>query len=447
MAHGPIGLEGFDRRLVENMRKKHLQLDNIALLPEGGGWLLVEFGGETRQEAEDRARVLAEELRRAMNAPSMKVCTEPQEAARIWSVRETGLGASVFVPGEPHGWEGWEDAAVPPAQLGSYLRDLWKLMDRYSYISAMYGHFGQGCVHTRINFDLTTSDGIKKFRSFMEEAADIVVGYGGSISGEHGDGQARAELLPKMYGPELVQAFREFKTIWDPDGKMNPGKLVDPYRLDENLRLGATYRPPRLRTHFTFPDDEGGFAHAALRCVGVGRCRKLQAGTMCPSYMVTREEEHSTRGRARLLFEMLQGNPLHGGWRDEHVKEALDLCLACKGCKGECPVQVDMATYKAEFLAHYYAGRLRPRSAYSMGLIYWWARLAAHMPGTVNMLTHAPVLGSLAKVAAGIAPQRQIPAFAPHTFKDWFGRRGPRNEGQPQVILWPDTFNNHFHPA
>jgi len=446
MAHGPIGLEGFDRRLVENMRKKHLQLDNIALLPEGGGWLLVEFGGETRQEAEDRARVLAEELRRAMNAPSMKLCTELQEAARIWSVRETGLGASVFVPGEPHGWEGWEDAAVPPAKLGSYLRDLWKLMDRYGYISAMYGHFGQGCVHTRINFDLTTSDGIKKFRSFMEEAADIVVGYGGSISGEHGDGQSRAELLPKMYGPELVQAFREFKTIWDPDNRMNPGKVVDPYRMDENLRLGTAYNPPQLRTHFKFPDDQGSFSTATLRCVGVGKCRRTEGGTMCPSYMVTREEEHSTRGRARLLFEMLQSDPLKNNWRSESVKEALDLCLACKGCKGDCPVNVDMATYKAEFLSHYYQGRFRRRSSYTMGLIYWWARVASCMPGIANFFTHAPLFNNVAKLMAGVAPQREMPVFAPQPFKEWFHKRGPRNIGQPGVILWPDTFNNYLHP-
>lgn len=446
MAHGPIGLEGFDRRLVENMRKKHLQLDNIALLPEGGGWLLVEFGGETRQEAEDHALLLVEELKRATNAPFIKLCADPQEAARIWAVRETGLGASVFVPGEPHGWEGWEDAAVPPAKLGSYLRDLWKLMDRYGYISAMYGHFGQGCVHTRINFDLTTSDGIRKFRFFMQEATDIVVGYRGSISGEHGDGQSRAELLPKMYGPELVQAFREFKAIWDPDKKMNPGKVVDPYRMDENLRLGTGYNPPQLKTHFAFPDDQGSFSTSTLRCVGVGKCRRTEGGTMCPSYMVTREEEHSTRGRARLLFEMLQSDPLKGGWRSESVKEALDLCLACKGCKGDCPVNVDMATYKAEFLSHYYHGRLRPRSSYAMGLFYWWARIASRVPGIANFFTHAPLFNNVAKLMAGVAPQREMPVFAPQPFKEWFHKRDPRHTGQPRVILWPDTFNNYLHP-
>jgi Fe-S oxidoreductase len=273
-----------------------------------------------------------------------------------------------------------------------------------------------------------------------------VVRYGGSLSGEHGDGQARAELLPKMFGPELMRAFGEFKAIWDPEGKMNPGKLVDPYRIDQNLRLGTGYDPSQVKTHFSFVDDHSSFAHATLRCVGVGKCRKHEGGTMCPSYMVTREEMHSTRGRARLLFEMLQGNPLRHGWRDEHVKDALDLCLACKGCRGECPVQVDMATYKAEFLSHYYAGRVRPITAYTMGLIYWWARLAAHAPGAVNLFTQTPLLRDMVKWLGGVAPERQIPEFAPHTFKDWFRQRGPRNSGGPRVILWPDTFNNHFFP-
>jgi FAD/FMN-containing dehydrogenase/Fe-S oxidoreductase len=450
LAHGPIGLEGFDDHLVSNMRRKHLEAANLALLPEGGGWLLVEFGSDRKQEADDRARALMEELKRAANPPSTKLFTDPREAARIWAVREAGLPATVFVPGELPGWEGWEDAAVPPAKLGDYLRDLFKLLGRYDYDTALYGHFGQGCVHTRINFDLLTRDGIKKFRSFMEEAADLVVSYGGSLAGEHGDGQSRGELLPKMYGPELVQAFREFKTIWDPGGKMNPHKVVDPYRMDENLRLGTQYNPPRPVTHFKFPGDNGSFATATLRCVGVGKCRRTNRGTMCPSYMATLEEKHTTRGRTRALFEMLQGQVLTEGWRDENVKEALDLCLACKGCKGECPVNVDMATYKAEFLSHYYQGRLRPTSAYGMGLIYWWSRLASRMPALVNFFTQAPLLSDLAKLVMDVAPQRKLPVFASQTFKEWFrqrGQRNQRNQGKPSVILGPDTFNNYFHPA
>jgi FAD/FMN-containing dehydrogenase/Fe-S oxidoreductase len=447
MAHRPIALEGMDSTLIENMRKKNLHPAEVALLPQGGGWLLVEFGSDTGEESVDQAHRLMEQMQRKEHPPTMKLFENLKEAAKIWMVRESGLGATTSVPGEPHHWEGWEDAAVPPGKLGSYLRDFSSLLKKYDYTSALYGHFGQGCVHNRVNFDLTSREGIKKFRAFVEEAADIVVGYGGSLSGEHGDGQSRAELLPKMYGPELIQAFREFKAIWDPDGKMNPGKVINPYRLDENLRLGTAYNPRQLSTHFTFSDDEGSFAAAALRCVGVGKCRRTDGGTMCPSYMVTREEAHSTRGRARLLFEMLQGQVLKGDWRDEHVKEALDLCLACKGCKGDCPVNVDMATYKAEFLSHYYQGRLRPMSAYSMGLIYWWARLACRVPGLANFLVQAPVLSDIAKAVIGVAAQRRLPVFASLTFKEWFRQRGPRNAGAPRVILWPDTFNNYLHPA
>lgn len=445
LAHQPIGLEGFDARLVENMRKKRLQPENIKLLPEGGGWLLVEFGGDTAQEVRDRALALMEELKRSAHPPTMKLASG-QEARRLWSVREAALGATVFVPGEPHGWEGWEDAAVPPEKLGSYLRDLRGLFERYDYVSALYGHFGQGCVHTRINFDFASRAGVQKFRSFMQEAADLVVSYGGSISGEHGDGQSRGELLPRMYGQELVQAFREFKAIWDPAGKMNPGKVSDPYRMDENLRVGPTYNPPRLTTHFQFPEDHGSFATATLRCVGVGACRRTEGGTMCPSFMVTREEAHSTRGRTHMLFEMLQGEVLHDGWRNKQVKESLDLCLACKGCKSDCPVNVDMATYKAEFLSHYYRGRLRPRSAYSMGLIYWWARAASRAPGLANFVAQTPLLRNFAKWVAGVAPQRKMPVFASQTFKQWFHQRPPKNQDRPQVILWPDTFHNYLRP-
>lgn len=308
------------------------------------------------------------------------------------------------------------------------------------------GIFGQGCVHNRIDFDLKTQTGITKFRSFLEEAAELVVSYGGSLSGEHGDGQARAELLPKMFGEELVQAFREFKSIWDPDGKMNPGKIVDPYRIDENLRLGMSYQPLQTITSFKFPEDAGSMAHATLRCVGVGTCRRENGGKMCPSYMVTREEKHSTRGRSRLLFEMFQGTVITGGWRDHHVKDAMDLCLACKACKSECPVKVDMASYKAEFLSHYYKNRLRPRAAYTMGLIPWWSRIAAPLPRVTNFLTQTPFLSRLAKATAGIAPERTIPAFATQTFKDWFFKRASRMENGREVILWPDTFTNHFRP-
>jgi len=442
----PIGLEGMDDVLVHDIKIKRLHLENLDLLPDGKGWLLVEFGGETKEEADAHARRMMTALQKKPDAPSMRLYDDVEVEHHVWKTRELGLGATARVPGKPDTWEGWEDSAVPPERLGPYLRDLRALFNKYRYGCALYGHFGQGCVHTRIDFDLKTSEGIRTFRAFISEAADLVVSYGGSLSGEHGDGQSRAEFLPKMFGPELIEAFREFKTIWDPHGTMNPHKIVDPYRVDENLRLGADYHPPEPATHFAFSDDNHSFARATLRCVGVGECRRESGGTMCPSYRATREEMHSTRGRARLLWEMLEGNPLTGGWQDPHVHDALHLCLACKGCRHECPVNVDMASYKSEFLSHYYEKRLRPMPAYSMGLIYWWARAASIAPGLANLLTQTPLVRDLAKAVGGISSHRRMPPFATRTFTNWFRSRRMNTTNGPTVLLWPDTFNNYFFP-
>jgi FAD/FMN-containing dehydrogenase/Fe-S oxidoreductase len=465
MAHKPIGLEGFDDLLVGYTRRKGINSEGLALLPEGGGWLIVEFGANTAAEAESQAATLMQTLARGPRPPHIRLCSK-QQAKRVWEVRESALGVTSHVAGEPFNWEGWEDSAVAPEKLSSYLRDLRQLFAAYNYRGSLYGHFGHGCVHTRINFDLQSKDGVAKFRRFMEEAADLVVSYGGSISGEHGDGQARGELLSKMFGRELVQAFREFKAIWDPDWKMNPGKLIEPYKLDENLRLGVNYAPWQPKTHFKFAEDHGSLADATLRCVGVGKCRREEGGLMCPSYRATREEEHSTRGRAHLLWEMTQEELIVDGWKSEEVKKSLDLCLACKGCKSDCPVSVDLATYKSEFFSHYYEGRLRPRSSYAFGHIDLWARAASHVPGLANLATQLPLLRDISKLIAGIPTQRRIPAFAPETFAHWFRRTREENRkgttsfvpsadspnaalpaGKKTVLLWPDTFNNYFHPS
>jgi len=470
MEHRPIGLEGFDDIVVNASRHKGINLDAIAMLPEGCGWLMVEFGADTAAEAEAQARNLMETLERSAAPPHMRMFTDQQQARRIWDVRESSLGVTAHVPGEPLRWEGFEDSAVGPDKLGAYLRDLRKLMQDHHFDGSFYGHFGHACVHTRMDYDLESAEGIRKFRRFMEEAADLVVRYGGSISGEHGDGQSRGELLPKMFGPELMQAFRDFKSLWDPDWKMNPGKLIDPYRLDENLRLGAGYDPWQPETHFKFPDDHGSLAAATLRCVGVAKCRHDSGGVMCPSYRVTREEEHSTRGRAHLLWEMTKGDFIKDGWQSEAVKESLDLCLACKGCKSDCPVGVDVATYKAEFLSHYYEANGRPMNAQVLSRIDLWLRAASHMPGLVNLATQLPGLRDIAKLAAGIPGQRRIPAFAPQTFKQWWEARSSagvspavvrasrphapdsqqdtiRRDAGATVLLWADTFNNHFLPS
>jgi len=486
LEYKPIGLEGFDDLLVYYERTKGINTEGLSLLPEGGGWLMVEFGAESIPGAELQAQRMIDALRRSANPPNVKLYSGTN-AKRIWEIRESSLGATSHVPGEPLNWEGWEDAAVAPEKLGGYLRDLRKMMADFNYKGSLYGHFGHACVHTRLNFDLQSSEGIAKYRKFVEEAADLVVSYGGSLSGEHGDGQARAELLPKMFGPDLMDAFRQFKSAWDPDWKMNPGKVIEPYKLDENLRLGPNYAPWEPKTHFQFPTDHGSLSHAALRCVGVGKCRRDEGGLMCPSWRATHDEEHSTRGRAHLLWEMTQSPDrsdalIHDGWRSKEVKHSLDLCLSCKGCKSDCPVGVDVATYKSEFLSHYYEGRLRPLNAYAFGNIDFWASLASKTPGLINLTTQLPFLSDIAKAVAGIPAQRRIPPFAPETFKQWFfrtsragtirpsrewdgleinerqtepwksGPSGPRQAPEqdralaPEVLLWADTFNNYFLP-
>jgi FAD/FMN-containing dehydrogenase/Fe-S oxidoreductase len=444
----PIALEGFEGDVLAVMRQKNLQPENIALLPPGNGYLLAEFGGDTAAEADAEADKLVNWLRKQPEPPVIKVVRDPDEVKRIWKVREASNGGTTVIPGQhsiTH--EGWEDAAVHPRMLGRYLRDYKALLAKHGYKGWYYGHFGEGCVHQRVNFDLETDRGVRTFRRFLEEAADLVVQYGGSISGEHGDGHARAFLYEKMFGPELVDGFRQFKQLWDPDNKLNPGKVVDPYPPEAFLKLGADYNPLPVKTHFHFPDDQGSLEKATQRCVGVGACRKTDAGTMCPSYQVTRDEIHSTRGRAHLLFEMLQGEVLKGGWRDQAVKESMDLCLSCKGCKSECPTNVDIATYKSEFLSHYYEGRPRPFNHYAFGFIDRWARLASFAPKLVNAINSSPVVSRVAKAMLQVAQQREIPKLAEEIFVSWV-RKQPAGSGPGrEVVLFADTFNNYFRPS
>ncbi len=449
----PIGFEGFEGSIVDGLRRKGAA--KLDLLPEGRGVVLVEFGSDDASLARSLALELIANLKRIPDPPNMRLYT-PAEARDVWRLRESGPRAAAFAPGAAPQWEGWDDSAVAPEKLGGYLRDIRKLMNEYGYEGAFYGHFGHGCIHMRLTFDFESEAGIRKYGDFIERAADLVVSYGGSLSGEHGDGQSRGALLPRMFGPELMNAFREFKTVWDPGNNLNPHKVVDAYLPTENLRLGTDYKPLQPETHFKFIDDDGSFAKAAARCIGIGACRKLDSGSMCPSYMVTLEEEHSTRGRAHMLFEMLQGEVVGGGWKNEEVKKALDLCLACKACKSECPANVDIATYKAEFLSHYYQGRLRPLHAYAFGMIDRWARVASVAPGLANFLSNAPGSNHLLRKALALAPQRQMPRFAEVSFQQWArknqvpacgGESEPVTAGDgPQVILWADTFNNYYRP-
>jgi len=463
-----IGLEGLDRHLIDNPHVRDHLPEALELFPEGEGCLLAELGSlgsgpGSDSEGSREAAAAGERLRLRLGdrAAGVRLLTEPREQDLAWKVREAGLGTTSRHPVLGDTAPGWEDPAVAPERLGTYVAELQGLLDRFDLPAALYGHFGDGCLHARIGFDLGTRDGVARYRAFVEEAADLLVSHGGSLSGEHGDGQARGELLPRMFGPELVEAFGEFKGIWDPEGRMNPGKVVDPRPLDADLEgARASGRDPvtavgRSREWFYYPDDEGSFARAVGRCVGVGKCRRAAGGVMCPSFRVTHAEEHSTRGRARLLGELLDGRgptaaPSGKPTREVRraVKDALDLCLACKGCKSDCPVSVDMATYKAEFLARWYRFRLRPRSAYALGWIFRWARLAARLPGFANAVAGSAAGSRVLKTLAGIATDRRLPRFADETFRSWFTHR-PEPTGRKLgrlVVLWPDTFTNHFQP-
>lgn len=439
LPYGPLTVEGMAADLVR---------EPAGLLPRGAAWLFVETGGDTPAEA----RAHAERVLRAADAVDGTVITDPAGQRALWRIREDAAGTSTRMPDGSEAWPGWEDCAVPPARLGAYLRDFRTLLAEHGLRGTPYGHFGDGCIHVRIDFDLLTPAGVAKFRRFSEELAGLVVAHGGSLSGEHGDGQARAELLPRMYGDELVALFGAFKDLWDPDGGLNPDMLVRPAPLDTNLRFDVLPKRP-VDVAFGYPQDGGDFAGAVRRCVGVAKCRTTQAtgaGVMCPSFRATGEEAHSTRGRARLLHEMLAGEVITDGWRSTEVRDALDLCLSCKGCRRDCPVGVDMATYKAEFLHHHYRGRIRPAAHYAMGRLPRWLRLAAPFACPLNALAAVGPLAALAKRLAGIAPERTIPVLATETYRRWLrGRQGKETRilsSDRVVRVWADTFTEYLSP-
>ncbi|CAL2074106.1 Dimethylmenaquinone methyltransferase [Streptomyces murinus] len=450
----PTQLEALDGRMAQLMREEGAYLDSLDILPEGDSWLMVQYSGDSQEDVDGQAHALLRAVGRDENSPAVAFSDDPGREQKMLKAREAGLGVTARPPDDRETWEGWEDSAVPPERLGDYLRDLKGLFEEFDYDHpSLYGHFGQGCVHTRIPFGLRTAEGVADFRRFLERAADLVTSYGGSLSGEHGDGQARGELLTRMFGERLVGAFGELKALFDPDDRMNPGKIVRPQPVDGQLRLGADWRPDTPTTRFGFPEDEHSFTRAVLRCVGIGNCRSHSGGVMCPSYRATREEEHSTRGRARLLFEMLNGHAdsaIRDGWRSTAVRDALDLCLACKGCKSDCPTGVDMATLKAEFLSHHYEGRPRPAAHYALGWLPLWARLSRLAPSLVNSALHAPGPARAGKLLAGVDGSRAAPVFAEESFVQWWRARAddPPDPADPRtVLLWPDTFTTYFHPA
>ena len=439
-ALGPLTVEGIDDNLVRAFDTRpgpHTRPE----LPGGRAWLLVEVGGPDMDEVKDRSQLFVRKARDA-GAIDARVVTDEADQGTFWLIRERGAGLATRTAAGAEAWPGWEDSAVPPERLADYLTGFHALLADHDRQGMIYGHFGEGCVHVRINHDLLTETGRSAFRRFQEDAADLVVAHGGSLSGEHGDGRARSELLSRMYGTDIMRAFASFKHAFDPSNLFNPGIITDPDPLDANMRLEIN-RPHTVDLMFGYPEDEGDWGKAMRRCVGVGACRKESGGGMCPSYRATKDERHSTRGRSRLLFEMLDGHLSDDGWRSKDVHEALDLCLSCKACSSECPVSVDMATYKAEFLHKHFRRRLRPRSHYSMGWLPLWLLVARRFPRLANLLTKSKILARL----GGIDARREIPKLSTTPMNLVHSSHDAADSATRKVTLWIDTFTASFGPA
>jgi FAD/FMN-containing dehydrogenase/Fe-S oxidoreductase len=436
----PTAVEGMDEAIVATMRARRGP-DSVTGLPDGRAWLYVELDGDDQATVDTRAAELLDVLKARGRMTGGRVVESASERRSLWRVREDGAGLAARLVDGGESWPGWEDSAVAPENLAAYLRDFRKLLTSHELTGVMYGHFGAGCVHVRIDFDLATDEGRTAARRFLHEAATLVVAHGGTLSGEHGDGRARGELLEVMYSHRMMRAFAGFKEVFDPEGLLNPGVIVAPAPLDADLAL---HQIQPLATEFTFPHDEDGFAGAARRCVGVGRCRSDAGGVMCPSYRATGEENDSTRGRARLLQEMVRGETVQDGWRSTEVRDALDLCLSCKACSSDCPVGVDMATYKAEFLHQHYKGRVRPRSHYSLGWLPLTSALAGYAARPLNALLRGRI-GTLLARLGGVTTRRRIPAFASrHALRRIL--RNAKTAEPANAVLFVDSFTRAFRP-
>lgn len=459
LACRPLAIEGMDARLVDVVRR-HKGDGAVPPLPPGGGWLLVEVGGASLAEALDGAAAVVA----ASATAATRILPPGPEASALWRIRADGAGLAGRTPAGAQAWPGWEDAAVPPERLGAYLREFEALLDQYGLDGLPYGHFGDGCVHVRIDLPLERAPGIAVFRDFITDAANLVARHGGSLSGEHGDGRARGQLLPIMYPGEVIALFEAVKDLLDPKDLLNPGVVVRPRPLTADLRRPAA-RPVPARKGFAFTEDAGDFTTAVHRCVGVGKCRadtSAAGGFMCPSYQATKDEKDVTRGRARVLQELVNGSYVKG-WAAPEVLESLDLCLSCKACSSDCPAGVDMARYKAEVLHRAYKGRLRPVNHYALGWLPRWGRMITSAPAVahvVNTLLGVRPLAKAVLAVAGLDTRRQMAAFATQTFSEWWTERGEvaaedalfrgveRGEpGRPQVVLWADSFSETMDPT
>jgi len=455
MPFKPIAMEGLDWEIVGGLNERNLKQTEVALLPEGHAWILVELAAANEQDMATILEPFIDAMQLNQRVVSVKTIAPAEESA-IWSIREQGASATSMSlnPDEPDPIVGWEDTAVDPARLGDYLRDFKALVERYDYSTSLYGHFGDGCIHARITFDTRSEQGVAKWRAFSNDIAHMVVRYGGSLSGEHGDGQAKAEFLPIMYGERLMEAFHQFKNIWDPEARMNPGKLIDAYKMDDNLRFGPEYQTPVLQTQLSFIEDPAGFGRSTERCIGMGKCR-AHTGAMCPSYQVTKEERYSTRGRAHLLHELARGQIIQAHWNDNAILDSMEHCLSCKACKSECPTKVDIASYKAEFMSKHYKNKRRPLAHHVFGKLGQWLPLASKAPRVVNAL-QSSFAGILCKKLLGLHTEKTLPHLASQTFTQWAANEADSHDehfywfGDRQrqsVVLWNDSINNHYRPA
>ena len=456
MPFKPIAMEGLDWGIVGGLNDRNLRQKEVALLPEGRAWMLVELAAAKIDVLSAHVERFVQSMRDNALVKSARTIDKGDEEVAIWSIREQGASATSMSL-DPEGIDpivGWEDTAVDPLQLGNYLREFKALVDHYGYTTSLYGHFGDGCIHARITFDTRTREGVAHWRNFSNDIAHLVVRFGGSLSGEHGDGQAKAEFLPIMFGDELMQAFRRFKSAWDPTRRMNPGKLIDAYRMDENLRFGPDYQTPAIVTQLHFTEDPKGFGRSTERCIGMGKCR-AQTGAMCPSYQATGNERYSTRGRAHLLHELVRGQIIQDGWHDTDVADSMEHCLSCKACKTQCPTGVDIASYKAEFMQHHYAGKRRPFHHHAFGRIGEWLPYLAKAPRLINLL-QKQFPGQWGKQLLGIASEKRLPELAVTDFAHWAASACTAQDEhfhwfgdaqKPAVILWNDSINNHYRPA
>jgi len=455
MPWSPIAMEGLDWNIIGGLNDRNLRQREVALLPEGRAWLLIELAAASDEALNSHCKEFATAMQNEATVLEVITVTDPKQVADIWSIREQGASATALAlnPGDTNPVVGWEDTAVDPSQLGDYLREMNTLVEKYEYTTSLYGHFGDGCIHARITFDTRSEEGVAKWRRFSREIAELVVKYNGSLSGEHGDGQAKAEFLPIMYGDKLMQAFRRFKKIWDPTGMMNPGKLIDAYRMDENLRFGPDYSVPAHNSVLHFHEDQGNFGRTTERCIGMGKCRAA-SGAMCPSYQATGEERFSTRGRAHLLHELLRADVIPDGFKDTDIAESLEHCLSCKACKSECPTQVDIAAFKAEFMAQHYQHKRRPLHHHVFAKTGQWLKLMTRFPRLSNTLQNG-LPGKLTKSLLNIRQDKNLPALAALSFMAWAKQNADATVGgflrfgeqqQPAVVLWSDSVNNAYRP-